>query len=78
MIAREFFESTKGAPTFTALRDELIAKLDFKRTRANKIRFGRLKLKPGQDIKAFVQELRMEANQAYKSTLSTGVKSTLR
>jgi hypothetical protein len=65
MIAREFFESTKGTPTFAALRGELIAKLDFKSTRADKIRFGRLKLKPGQEIKAFVQELRLAANQSY-------------
>jgi hypothetical protein len=65
MVAREYFKATMGVPTFTGLRDELIAKIDFKRTRANKIRFGSLKLKSTQSIKEFVQELRLEANQAY-------------
>jgi hypothetical protein len=64
MVAREYFEATKD-PSFTGLRDELIAKIDFKHTRADKIRFGQLKLKTTQGIKEFVQELRLEANQAY-------------
>jgi hypothetical protein len=64
MVAREYFEATSDA-TFSGLKEELVAKIDFKRARADKIRFGTLKLKASQSIKEFVQELRLEANQAY-------------
>jgi hypothetical protein len=64
MVSREYFEATSD-PNFAGLKEELIAKIDFKRTRADKIRFGTLRLKTTQSIKEFVQELRLEANQAY-------------
>jgi hypothetical protein len=64
MVAREYFKATSD-PNFSGLKEELIAKIDFKRTRADKIRFGSLRLKASQSIKEFIQELRLEANQAY-------------
>jgi hypothetical protein len=63
MVANKYFEARKAEATFEGLKEELISKIDFKRTNAEKIRFSALKLKGGQYIKDFVQELRLEANQ---------------
>jgi hypothetical protein len=65
MVANEYFEAKQSDATFSGLKEELVSKIDFKRTRADKICFGTLKLKGSQSIKDFVQELRLEANQAY-------------
>jgi hypothetical protein len=65
MVANEYFEARKAGATFAGLKEELISKINFKRTNADKIRFSALKLKGGQSIKDFVQELRLKANQAY-------------
>jgi hypothetical protein len=65
MVANEYFDAKKSEATFSGLKEELVSKIDFKRTRADKIRFGTLKLKGSQSIKDFVQELRLEANQEY-------------
>jgi hypothetical protein len=65
IVANEYFEARKAEATFSGLKEELISKIDFKRTNTDKIRFSALKLKGGQSIKDFVQELRLEANQAY-------------
>jgi hypothetical protein len=63
LVANKYFEARKAEATFEGLKEELISKIDFKRTNAEKIRFSALKLKGGQYIKDFVQELRLEANQ---------------
>jgi hypothetical protein len=51
MVANEYFEAKKADAAFSGLKEELIAKINFRRTNADKIRYSALKLRNGQFIK---------------------------